>query len=383
MTLRDAGALDLDEPLVRLIPEFAAAHNPFGPIEAVTLRRLLRHTSGLQSEPPIDDLRAGTFPTMSELVRRLHRVAVAIPPDSAWKYSNLGYQLLGEVVRRLSGRSYGEYLRETILDPLGMSTTSTDPIPAADRAQGYRRRGANGERALAGDVAADETGGADALWSTVADLAKWISLQFRADDMTPPGSAEVLAGSTIAEMQRAVIVSDPELGAAQGFGWKAARRGGTVVVGHGGFTKGFTSRIDFVPDRRLGVVVLFNGIGDPLQASHLAWSLLERALGLGGRSVGHDVRVTDGPVDDAGRRDLRGTYLDLEYGNAARVEERLDGLVYVEVDDDRRQRLIPTDDPLRFTFSAGRQAGETLVFLTRPDGTVDALHAAGYTMART
>ena len=112
--LRDAGKLHLDDPLVQHVPEFAAVESPFGRIEDVTLRRLASHSSGLVGEPPLDHWLSLRFPTREEWLASLPGVKVAIPPGSAFKYSNLGYTLLGEVVERVSGMPYVEYMQQAV-----------------------------------------------------------------------------------------------------------------------------------------------------------------------------------------------------------------------------------------------------------------------------
>src|SRR5215470_12736977 len=125
MQLRDAGLLDLDDPVVKWIPELSDSASPAG-IGAVTIRRLLSHESGLVSEPPGTDFLA-TEPRYEGLAsRNLERVAeifAAVPPNTQTKYCNLGYQMLGEIVQRASGIGYPQYVADRILTPLSMSST--------------------------------------------------------------------------------------------------------------------------------------------------------------------------------------------------------------------------------------------------------------------
>src|SRR4051812_29994988 len=76
LQLRDAGRLRLDDPLVLHVPEAAAIANPFGPVEDVTLRRLLLHTSGLQGGQPIDAAQAGAFRSIADGVRDFRPISV-------------------------------------------------------------------------------------------------------------------------------------------------------------------------------------------------------------------------------------------------------------------------------------------------------------------
>jgi D-alanyl-D-alanine carboxypeptidase len=180
LQLRDEGLLHLDDPLVHHLPELRGASSPFGAIETVTIRRLLSHESGLQGEPPGTDWSLSRYEGVAE--RNLARVAeigTTIPPNVQQKYSNLGYQLLGEVAARLSGRDYPGYVRERILEPLGMSGSGFEPldeVKGGRLATGYAARFLSDElpKAATPPIVWAEGG----LVSSVADLARWLSLQF-------------------------------------------------------------------------------------------------------------------------------------------------------------------------------------------------------------
>ena len=97
MQLRDQGRLTLEDPLARHVPEFASARAVRGDVEGVTLRRLLTHRSGLVTESPTHGWAALDFPSREEMLARLPETGIVIPQDSAFKYSNLAFGLLGEV----------------------------------------------------------------------------------------------------------------------------------------------------------------------------------------------------------------------------------------------------------------------------------------------
>jgi CubicO group peptidase (beta-lactamase class C family) len=150
MQLRDAGRLGMDDPAVAWLPELRGATSPFGPVEAVTIRRMLSHQSGLAAEPPGTDWAIPTYQGSPEqTLRRAGDIAITLSPGTAHKYSDLAYQLLGEIVTRASGTPYPRYLGEAILDPLGLSATSFEPLPAELRARcatGYGWRALADER---------------------------------------------------------------------------------------------------------------------------------------------------------------------------------------------------------------------------------------------
>ena len=96
--LRDQGKLGIDDPLVKHIPEFAQVEVKVGSVEQVTLRRIMCHHSGLMGESPGDYWETLGFPTIQEFIDRLPGTAIVIEPDSAFKYSNLAFALLGRSI---------------------------------------------------------------------------------------------------------------------------------------------------------------------------------------------------------------------------------------------------------------------------------------------
>ncbi len=193
MQLRDEGSLDLDDPVVAHVPELSAAVG-VSPIENVTIRRLLSHESGLMGDAPGTDWEGPTYQgSVTANLARAAEIGVRVPPNTQLKYSNMGYQLLGEIVARVSGRPYAEYVRERILDPLGMSSSGYPPLPDALRARmatGYTVRQFSDE--LSESVAAPDCEAEGGLISCVGDLARWVSFQVREDGGERSG-AQVLA----------------------------------------------------------------------------------------------------------------------------------------------------------------------------------------------
>ena len=126
----------------RTCPSSSAPQSPFGPISTVTVRRLLWHGSGLASNPPGTDLAALLYE--GRAFTRASEMATVIPPDTQRKYSDLGYQLQGEVIARVSRKPYPRYVEEEVLVPLGMLATFFPPLPPVRlrdlRAVGYNPR---------------------------------------------------------------------------------------------------------------------------------------------------------------------------------------------------------------------------------------------------
>ena len=139
MQLRDRGLLDLDDPVTAHLPEFGKVLETGGRVADVTLRRMLTHYSGLSAETALMSWGAEEFPGLGEVLGALPRTEVVIAADSQWKYSNLAFGLLGEVVSRLSGADYVSYVRENVIEPLGMVSTGfeREDLPAEHLYTGY------------------------------------------------------------------------------------------------------------------------------------------------------------------------------------------------------------------------------------------------------
>ena len=120
MTLVEAGKVRLDDPVVRHLPDFAAGG---GGRAAVTVEELLTHRAGLLPDDPMA-LYAGT---PAEIFARKHRQPLAYEPGSRFVYSDAGFEVLGEVVRVISGETLDGYVARAVLAPLGMADTEFRP----------------------------------------------------------------------------------------------------------------------------------------------------------------------------------------------------------------------------------------------------------------
>ncbi|HPW17853.1 MAG TPA: serine hydrolase domain-containing protein [Candidatus Aminicenantes bacterium] len=258
MQLRDAGKLQLDDPLSKHLDWFDIKRtDPKAP--PITVRSVMRHSSGLPSE---SDQPYGGEPDMpwkdlADIVRNLPGQETLYPPDTYFEYSNLGLSLLGEVVAKVSGRPYGEYIRTRILEPLGMTDT-TPFLPEREYgrrlAVGYGRWERAGDRARMPFFQARGATPAAGLASTALDLAKFASWQFRALDNR---DAAVLSGYTLREMHRVNWV-DWDRKVMWGLGFMNWRHRDTTLVGHSGGCPGYRTKIALSPKDRIAVIVMIN-----------------------------------------------------------------------------------------------------------------------------
>jgi len=236
LQLRDEGRLDLDDPIGRFVPETGYA--------AATLRSLLSHTSGMQSEPVGSWWERSPGVDFATLSTANDGSGAVAPAGEYYHYSNLGFALLGEAVARLRGATWWEVISQRLLGPLGMARTTYHPEPPT--AQGYSVGHFAGTLAEEPHQDTGSMAPAGQAWSTVADLARWA--RFLAD-----GHPEILAPETLREMSRPQAPAE-----VYGIGLRLVQQGGRLLVGHGGTMPGFQAGVFVDPDRRDGVVVLCN-----------------------------------------------------------------------------------------------------------------------------
>jgi CubicO group peptidase (beta-lactamase class C family) len=251
MQLREQGKVRLDDPVTDYLPWFrfegAAPDDP-----PVTLEHLLTHSSGLPRE-------AGShwtdldFPTAEEVRELMPHRQAPFSPEVRWKYSNLAYTIAGMVVEQVSGMRWADYVQANIFDPLGMTSSSID-VPDAKMATGYNSRMPDGTRYVFPFVDARGMAAATGLTSTVEDMARFVSAQFRKGAR---GGDRLLSTSSLREMHRVRMLENTWT-SGQGIGFSVRRDDGKLYVGHGGGYPGYTTNTTIQLDSRVGVIVLTN-----------------------------------------------------------------------------------------------------------------------------
>ncbi|MBC7901199.1 MAG: beta-lactamase family protein [Saprospiraceae bacterium] len=242
MILVDEGKIVLDEKIGKYL----------GPVpetwKDITVRHLLTHTGGMTDYT--EDFNLWQDYTEEELLKKAQAVPTAFAPGERWQYSNLGYLTLGVLIRKVSGKFYGDYLQERVFKPLGMTTarviSEADIIP--NRAMGYRL--ASSELKHQHWVAPQFNTTADgALYLTVLDMIKW-------DYALTKGM--LIKKESYAQMWTPVKLNNGRT-ANYGFGWMLEENAnGRKVIEHGGAWQGFKAHIARYPDDKLTVIVLAN-----------------------------------------------------------------------------------------------------------------------------
>jgi CubicO group peptidase (beta-lactamase class C family) len=237
--LAQQNKLTYDDPVSKYIPEFAHSQ----PVNQITLRQLLNHTSGIPDygDLGLDDSNL----TPDRLIKGIvDRLSLLLTPGRKYRYSNPGYALLAIVVQRVSGQSFGDFLQQRVFGPLGMGQTfvfDDARKKGKNAATGYSQFGKED------DVNPTLVPGDGGIYSTVDDLFKWDQALYT--NKLLPQSALAVA-FTPGKVEEGTT--------AYGFGWNIAEDGGGKYVWHTGSTAGFRAFIERRLTPRTTVIMLTN-----------------------------------------------------------------------------------------------------------------------------
>lgn len=255
MQLAEAGALRLDDTVARWVPALADA-----PTGAITVRELLAHGSGITRDGSGADHWQLTrpFPDADGLVAMAGDGAQVLARNERFKYSNVGYSLLGLIVAAASRQTYAAYVGDQIVDRLGLTDIGPElpPEREADVAVGYSGRVLGDRRVAIGHVNAGAMAAATGWYATAGDLARYASAHVLGDD-------RLLTDESKRMMHQTVWAVEPAAAGRYGLGLGIADIGGRTVVGHGGAYPGYITRTFVDPRDGLVVSVLTNAIDGP------------------------------------------------------------------------------------------------------------------------
>jgi D-alanyl-D-alanine carboxypeptidase len=251
MQLREQGKLHLEDPVSKHLPWFrVTSSRPDDP--PITIEELLTHSSGLPREAA-DHWTTFNFPTREELKTLLPKRQAAFPAETRWKYSNLAYTLAGLIVEEVSGEPWADYVTRHIYQPLGMVNSSVDKdVPGL--ATGYGRQMPDGSRATMPFVDARGMAAATGITSTVEDMARFVSAQFREG---AAGGDRILSAASLREMHR-VRMLENNWTRGNGIGFSVTRNHDKLYVGHGGSYPGYITNTLIDLKGKVGVIVLTN-----------------------------------------------------------------------------------------------------------------------------
>ncbi len=253
LLLAEEGKLSLDDSITKYFPEAPVWWKP------ITIRHLLTHTSGLPDIWGESDSR-GMYAnalvdmrrdyTEDELLSAFIKLRPSFQPGEKWEYCNTGYQILGFLIRRLTGKSHSDFMHERVFRPLAMDTarviSESDIVP--NRSSGYVI--VNGELKNQEWIAPSLNTTADGpYYMTALDLAKWDASLY---------TEKILKRTSLEQMWTAQAKLNSGETYPYGLGWFLADVNGHRLMYHTGGNQGFFVNISRYPDDRLTIIVMNN-----------------------------------------------------------------------------------------------------------------------------
>lgn len=338
MQLAEEGKLDLDAPIQKYLPDFKPK-NSFGIKQ--TLRQMMTHRSGLVRESPVGNYFDPNEPSLRETVASLNRTELVYKPETRTKYSNAAIAVVGLALEQQLDVSHPQRVRQSILNPLHMDnsgfvvTGEMSPKLATGWMWTYDDRRFQAPTFLLG------TGPAGNLYSNVVDLSKFLSCLF---DGGRTDGGQILKPETLAEMVAPRMDADGN-SVGYGLGFRVQQLDGHVKIGHGGAVYGFSTQLEALTQRKLGVAAASSLDGSNGVVSRLANYALRLMLAIqDGRPLPDYRRSIEIPPQRMGS--LLGTYREIDRevgGDLAQISE-LNGRVMMQSGSYRRLLRAAADD---------------------------------------
>ena len=256
--LVERGKVKWEDKVRDHIPEFALIEDYA--TREMDLKDLLCHRSGLGTFYG-DLLWYGTDYSNADIIKRMKYLPMTEKFGSGYGYQNNMYMIAGEVIKKVTGKDWEQYIQETFFEPLGMnaSRTSNDVLADGDKIAMPHTDGAVGEIY---DFNAVKP--AASIYSSVEDLAHWAAMltnsgKYKGKQVISPATInDLFTGENIRPINN-IWRSYGTHYRAYGLGWSLYDYGGAFVAEHDGGMPGYISKVALVPDMDLGIIVLNNG----------------------------------------------------------------------------------------------------------------------------
>src|SRR5262245_5695092 len=271
------GKLDWDKPVRDYMPDFRL-YDGYATTQ-LRPRDLVTHQSGL---PRHDLVWYGSPLARKEIYERLRYLEPSKPLHAKFQYNNLMFMTAGVLIERVSGKTWEEFVRRRIFEPIGMKNSNfsvADSQKTSDFSLPYNEN--NGEVKEIPFRNIDAIGPAGSINSSVNEMTHWLLLQLGKGKYE---GRQIIPEKNLAEVHTPQIVAGGDLKYDESFyssyamGWSVTSYRGHPSLAHGGGIDGFTSHVRFLPKDQLGVVVLTNS-GSPASGL-IASNVVDRLLGL-------------------------------------------------------------------------------------------------------
>ncbi|MFR0357364.1 serine hydrolase [Streptomyces sediminimaris] len=257
MQLVEEGLLDLDAPLVTVLPELVLSDPET--TKAVTMRHLLTHTSGIDGDVFTDTGRGDDC--LEAYVAGLADVPQNHPLGATWSYCNSGYSLMGRVVEKLTGVTWDRAMRDRVFAPLGLRRTVTLPEEALLHRAAVGHEAPDGGSPQRAPVwcLPRSLGPAGLITSTAADVLAFARAHLSGGRTADGGRVLSESGARDMAARHAELPDPYTLGDSWGLGWSRFTWDGRLVLGHDGNTIGQSAFLRLLPAEGLAVTLLTNG----------------------------------------------------------------------------------------------------------------------------
>jgi len=266
LMLVEQGKVNLDDDLRTYLPEYPDKG------ARISIEHLLTHTSGIKSYT--DDPKWFAMwrqdMTPAEIIAITQDQPLDFPPGTKFLYNNTGYVILGAVIEKVTGQAYGEFIRNSIFEPLGMTSTryGTNFDLVLNRAYGYSK---DGDKIVnAPFLSMTQPFAAGSIESTVDDLATWEAAVSSRKLLTEASWDRIFTSYKLA--------NGDDTG--YGYGWKIGQFEGHRVIRHDGGIPGYLSEVLRMPDDRVYVALLTNSDASGLATGFIATRLASVAAGI-------------------------------------------------------------------------------------------------------
>ena len=270
MKLVERGDLDLDAPVSDVLTSFKP-ESDFD--EAITLRQLMSHRSGLLREPPVGHYFDDTVPTLEQTVDSLNQTALVAAPGSLSKYSNAGIAVVGRVLETATQQPFEAAVTDLVLRPLAMTSSSFSTPVATERVPDAAMWTSFGREFLAPtfDLGMAPAG---SLYTSLEDLGVFMRALMKPDAIVQPATFQEMLTPQFAE-------PGPDGEPARsgfGLGFAVDELDGERRIGHGGAIYGFATQLAVLPERGFGVAVVATKDFGNSVASRIAEATLQQLL---------------------------------------------------------------------------------------------------------
>jgi CubicO group peptidase (beta-lactamase class C family) len=286
MQLVDVGAVHLDAPVRRYVPELRLADDQA--TDSITVRHLLQQTSGLPAAAGGAMLASAEDGSVADAVRELVDVELSAVPGTRWQYANANYVLAGLVVERASGLAFADYLRTRIFQPLGMTVSFTAIEPARDAGLGPGHRFWFGIPVGSGPVFRPGLLAAGYVISTAEDMGRYLRMYLQ-NGMAADGTRIVSAQGL-----QLMLTPGPDahLGpwadgrpARYAMGWFVGGPWQEPALLHPGNSPDSSAMITLLPDRGMAVATLLAAghelpvAGNPAATDRISRNVVDVVVG--------------------------------------------------------------------------------------------------------